>query len=196
MAYGKSKDEFLIKEGIIEVGVFATPELVISGASDPLVQAGWTATGDLGYFKQGSLNIGLNDTFAEFLAGTPGKKIRKDLIMRAYSITVQSAQFNKDLFALLMNMDTLSGTYPVGFIGNDAPVKPRVGILITTERVDGTPLYFAQWSAEVTTEDKSIVLSGTEHAAPSATFEAFEHDNFILSPNDKRNYGMISLDLS
>jgi len=194
MAYGLSRDHFNISEGTLEIGTWTNPHLIASTAN-PLTS--FSSAGIVSYFQQGTLVAGLNDTFAEFLAGTPGKRIRKDLTMRDFTLSVSLAQFNKDVLALALNADVDgTGSYPLAFIGNDAPVKPQNGYLLRSKRVDEKELYIAVWAGEITTEDKSLTFSGTAHTIIPATIQAFEHTSFIANPNDKRNYGAIWLDLT
>lgn len=193
MAYGKSKDQFLLKEGIIEIGVWTNPDLIVPGV-DPT--SSFATAGDLGYFQQGTVNPEVNRTFAEFLAGTPAKKIRKDLIQKEFMLTLTMAQYNTDMLALAQGLDVDTGTYPIAWIGTDEPTQKFNGYLLSTELVDGTPFYIAMWSGKVTSEAVGPVLPGTAHSTYEFKIEAFEHDNFVTTPNDPHNLGAIIMDQS
>ena len=184
--FGKSRDQFLLKEGIIEIGVFASPATLTPAT----FLAGWTSTGDLGYFQQGTMNVELNRTYAEFLAGTPGKLIRKDLIRKQFQITMQAAQYNADLLALAQGLDVDSGGgLDMGWIGSDEPTQVVNGYRITTALVDGRALYIAVWAGQVTSEAVGPKLPGTAHSTFDLKVEAFEHEDFTTSPDDTHNYG-------
>lgn len=184
----KNKDEFILKEGLIQYGTWTDPDLIVPG-TDPTTS--FTATGDLGYIRQGSISVGLADTFAEYLSGTPQKIIRKDLIRRNYTWQFTANQFNSTAYTVLYNFDVDTGLYTLAWIGSDAPVKTRYGWLLTGTKVDGTAIYIAIWAGEIVTETKDLKFAGTDYVDIPVMIQAFEHADFISTPNDQHNYGMI-----
>lgn len=183
-----NRNEFILKEATIQYGTWANPHAIVPGTNP---SSSFTATGNFGYIRMGTVKVGLNDTFAEYKAGTPHKMIRKDLLERIYTLEFTANQFNPTNYQIFYNLDVDSGTYNLGWIGSDAPVKTRYGFLLTGTKVDGTSVYIAVWAGEVTTEDKSLTFSGTDYVDIPVKIQAFEGDTFAANPNDEHNYGMI-----
>jgi len=185
-----NKDEFLLKEPApIEYGPWTSPH-ALDGTADPA--ASFSATGNVGYVRQGTFVVGLNDEFVEYRAGTPYKIVRKDLIGRQLTWQFTANQFNPTLLDFMYNVDETNGSaYDLMWIGNDAPVKTRQGWHVAGELVDGSAISFSIWAGEVTTEDKSLNFPGTDYVDIPVMVQAFEGDTFIANPNDEHNYGMI-----
>ena len=140
---------FGFKEGLIKLGVWTSPQLIGTDTTDPLNRF---AGDDLGFFRQGSLNVGLTREYAEFLAGTPGILARKDLIRKQFFVELMAAQFNADLLKLLRGLNVQAGhavttpsakTLDLAFVGSDEPSQPRDGYLIETTLTNGKPLFIA-----------------------------------------------------
>lgn len=187
MAY--NREIFILKEGSIQYGTWTDPH-TLTPATDPLTS--FTATDNLGYLRQGSINIMLNDEFVEYLSGTPQKIIRKDLIRRNFQIECVANQFNSAAYDILYNCDVDTGAYDLAWIGNDTPVPTRRGWLFTGQKVNGNAIYVAIWAGEVVTEDKSMAFPGTDYVDMPVTIQAFEGDSFTgANANDEHNYGMI-----
>jgi hypothetical protein len=193
----QSTDKFLLKEGVLESGVWTTPQLIGTDAIRP--DAKFTGT-PLAYFRQGSLTIPVQRTYAEFMSGTPGVKIRKDLITKAFSLTVEIGQFDPDLFPILKGTNSQIGyavstpstqTWDLHHLGSDEPVQVAYGWLLRTFLTDGREFQVAIYSGRVTTEDAGITLSGTEHAVQNLTIEAFPHSGFTASDAAQKHYGAI-----
>lgn len=193
MAYGKSNLPFLIKEGFVEIGIWTNPN-ALTPATDP--NTAFTSSGDLGYFKQGSSKTDITRSYATFLAGTPGKKVRKDLVLKEFTLTFMLAQFNQDLLALAQGLDVDTGAYDIAWIGNDEPTQTFNGYRVTTALTDATPYYVAMWYGKNTSEQVGWALSGTEHGTFELKLEAFEHPSFTIpaNVNDEHNYGAIFFD--
>jgi len=202
MALERNKDEFQLKEGILEKGTITAPENIGEvGNGDP--NDSFTGGEDIGFFKQGTLNFGLTRTFAEALAGTPAIKVRKDLITKFMMISVEGFQLNAELMALDRGLLVSAGfddsgfTGDLGFLGSDEPTQPFDAYRITTSQTDGTPLFIIFFEAKVTTEDVGLAFSGTEHVTTNIQIEAFPHPNFATTgvPAQK-HYGVIVRDLT
>jgi hypothetical protein len=195
MPYGRSKDQFLLKEGTVQIGTWSDPHSITT-AADP--SSSFTASGDLGYFQQGTVNGSIARQYAEFMSGTPGVKVRKDLIRKDFMVSMQNAQVNTDLLALAQGLEVeTGGTYDLAWIGPDEPTQNRNGYLWSTELVDGTPLYIAMWAGQVTSEEVGFAPSGTEHVTYELKVESFEGPTFTGNDaNDQRSYGLIWLDTS
>lgn len=189
MAYGKNRDQLLLKEPTIEIGTWATPQLVINGATDPIVTGGWTSGGVIGYIGRGTFNSMVTREYATFEAGTPAEVVRMDLIRKPQRWEFAIAQLNIDLWGLVFGWQTATGTYPIAFHGFDEPTQTFNGFLATTSRVDGTVYQEALWYAKCVSEDVSKTFSGDAHVTVTAAFNAFCHPNFYTTPADQRCYG-------
>ena len=102
MAY--SRDEFILKEGVIEYGTWTSPHL-LDGSTDP--STSFTATDNVGYIRQGTISLMINNTWGEYLSGTPQKIIREDLIRRNYFWEFTMNQFNPDFLSIFKNLKTI-----------------------------------------------------------------------------------------
>ena len=72
----KNANEFILKEpSLIEYGSWTSPHL-IDPDTDP--ELSFTKVDDVGYIRQGTNIVGLNDTFVEYLSGTPHEIVRKE----------------------------------------------------------------------------------------------------------------------
>lgn len=191
MAFGRSNQQELIKEGGIEIGQTATPEATTD--SDPLSSSGWVSAGDVGYFQQGTLNPEMNRSYAEFLAGTPAVKVRKDLIRKDWNFSCQMGQYNADTIELCMGLDVSVGTYTLGFIGSDEVPQPQYAYLITTFRVDGAPIYMMMFWGKQTGEAVGPKLPGTAHSTYDFKAESFQHPAFDTAPDETHNYGFFAI---
>lgn len=199
MAFGQSNEPFLLKEGTVEIGTVTNPELIGTNNTDPLS----FFSGDvLGYFRQGSTNIGINRTYAEALAGTPAIRVRKDLVQKDFSIQLNIFQYNADLMNLVMGLDVQAG-YPIttpsvktvdlAHIGHDEPVQAaqKYGILLRTELTNGKPFFVLMYQGQNVSEDASLALAGTDYATPAINFQAFPAASIT---NGRRDYGVFWID--
>lgn len=182
MAYGLNKDEFWIKEGSLYVGSYSAISY-----NDP---ASNFSGDNIGYFKQGSTSFPISREYAEALAGTPAVLVRKDLTRKMMGIETDLFQVgNKDLLTLVMNTDiNVSGTNENHFLGHDENTPSFYGFLLDATLVDGSAVKIGIWYGQVTTEDLTLALSGTEHATIHLKVEAFPHPDIT---NEKRDYGFI-----
>ncbi len=199
MAFGKDKNRFLLKEGTIKVGAWTNPQDIGTNNTDP---RSFFSGDDIGYFQQGSVSVGINDTYAEFKAGTPAVMIRKDLVERQFTITLALGQFNADAVELFKN--TLSQkdysvttptaqTWQLHFMGSDTRVVPEVGVLMETEMTNGNVFIIGMWKARFLADDNSIALAGTDYAVQNATMTAFPDANFDgVTDEAKKHYGIIA----
>ena len=182
MAYGLDSDQFLLKEGTLQVGTFAAYD-----ANDPASQF----SGDtIAYIKQGTININIPREYAEFLNNTPGGIVRKDLIRKQMTLDFESGQWNSDLFQLLIGTsNSTSGNNSTDWFGPDETTQSTHGFLLTTELTNGNTVYIGILSGKITTEDFAITLSGTEHATMKGMVESFESSLSGLPTDRTRNYG-------
>jgi len=191
MAY--EKNELMLKELTGSYGAFADPS-ILTAADD--IEDDFTEEANVGYVRMGSQVLNLNDTFAEYKAGTPHIKIRKDLTERMVGFTFIANQFNKTTLALLLNTTVDSGAYDHAHLGSDAPTKARKGWLFKGYLVDGTTeIKIALYAAEIVTEDKSSAWSGEDYVDLPVTLECFEGSEWEDDPTlaKTKNYGMIQL---
>jgi hypothetical protein len=179
MSYGQNKEEMLLKEPVIWVGSVTAPD-TIATILDPLSL--FTVV-PLGYSMQGSLTINMNRTYAIAKSGTPQFILRQDLVEKTVGLTTSLFQFNQDLLQLALGLRSVTnGLKKFNHIGFDEPIPPQQCYLLKGKRVDGSLMYIAFWSAQVTTEDLSIAFSGTEHATIPFTLTAFpDFTNFTLN---------------
>lgn len=187
------RNKLLLKEPNIQIGVWNNVDL-ITPAVDPLTFFTPNTLGDFGYVRQGSINIQFNDAFVEYRVGTPNLVIRKDLIQRDFMLAFTANQWGAELTELIQNSLTELGPYNLNHIGNDAPVKPRLGILLDGQLVDGSRIYFAMYAAEVTTEDKSATFPGTDYVDRPVMLQAFQADAYEGNQTfeaQQKNYGLI-----
>ena len=186
MSYGLSIDPFLIKEGNLFIGNFSSIDF-----NDPV--SGFSGE-NLGYFKQGSIKIGLTRKYAEFLSGTPAIRVRKDLIQKDFSLEVEFAQYNKDLIKLLFGADLVqSGGLENLYFGSDEPVQGFYGYLLETELTDGTPFKIAMWHGKCTEENISTTLPGNDYGILKMRVDAFPHPSIT---DKNKAYGFCQLDYS
>jgi len=188
------KNQLMIKELTAAYGAYADPS-ILTVADD--IEDDFTEEETVGYVRMGSQVLNLNDTFAEYKAGTPHRKIRKDLTERLVGFTFIANQFNADTLNLLLNTLVESGAYDHAWLGSDAPVKARKGWLFKGTLVDGTTeIKIGLWAAEVTTEDKSPAWSGEDYVDVPVTLECFEGSEWEADPTlaKTKNYGMIQID--
>lgn len=183
-----NKNEFILKEPKIQYGTWVTPSL-ITPAVDPATY--FIPTNDIGYVRLGTIVQGLNDEFVEYLSGTPHLIVRKDLLRRNFTLKFTANQQNPTILQMLYNFDTETGVYTLAHIGHDAPVKARHGWKLTGQKVDGSYYYIGLYSGEIVTTDKSKNFKGTEHVDIPVEIQAFQHDDFITTPSDQRDYGII-----
>jgi hypothetical protein len=197
MAFGLSNQPFALKEGLIEIGTWATISQIGVDASDPLGH--FSSLGYLGYAKQGSLDLQLTRQYVEAISGTPGKLLRKDLIRKQFTWMSQQFQVNVDLWKVVEGLRVQAAyavtspsakTIDIGWIGSDEPTQLEYGFKITTALTDGTPFYIAIWNGKFTGEAIGKTLSGTDYATSEAKIEAFV--NSTLADTD--NYGMYWID--
>jgi len=196
MAYGFDSQVFLLKEGFLQIGDWPDISL-ITPATDPALQ--FNSDGDVGYFKQGSSKIEISRQYAEFIAGTPGKSIRMDLVLKKFTMTFSFAQFDTDRLALAQGLEIEPGLFDIAWIGSDetgGTISPTGfnGYLLYTQRTDGTPFNVAQWYGKNVSENVGWALSGTEHGVYDIVLRAFEAPHFQTNTNDVRNYGAIFFD--
>ena len=192
----KSNQKFLLKEATkIAMGTWTSPNLIGTNATDPL--SFFSETLDLGYVKQGTTNIMIPRSYAEFRSGTPSKIVRKDLIQKDLSIEGELGQFDSELIALLKN--TLEqrnyaitvpvfGVVDMNFLGSDEPTQSETGFLMTTALTDGKPFYIGVFAGKILTEDNNIGLSGTDYATQKFTITAFDE---TAMGDDQKNYGIM-----
>jgi hypothetical protein len=188
MAY--SKDELLLKEMTVEYGTWANLD-TLTASTDP--DTLFTSLGNFGYLRMGSLGITLEDTFAEYKSGTPHKSVRMDLIERMFGLTFTVNQFNHTNLQIILNTQVSAGAYNIIHIGSDAPVKTRYGYRLGGTLVDGSFIRCGVWAAEVITASKTLAMSGTDYVDEPVEVRAFEHEDFITTPDDQKNYGAIWL---
>lgn len=194
MAYGKNINQFILKEGDILIGTWASPNALVPTV-DPTTS--FTEVASVGYFQQGTFAPAISRTFAEFLAGTPGKKVRKDLTLKQWSWASTFAQINEDLLGLVQGSDVDTGDFAIAWLGNDEPAQAFNGYLNITQLVDDTEIAFALWYGKVTSENVGISLPGTEHGTYEFMVEAFEAPAFSgVNANDEHNYGAIIINNS
>lgn len=196
MAYGKSSLPFLLKEGFLSIGLWPNPTLLTPN-NNPV--ATFQDDGDVGYFKQGTSKLMLERQYAEFLAGTPGKVVRKDLVLKRFTISAMFAQFDQDRLALAQGLDVELGQVDIAWIGSDEPggtVSPTGfnGYLLTTQLTDGQPFFPAMWYGKDVSESVGWELSGTEHGTYEILLQSFEHPAYQDNPDDTHNYGAIFFD--
>jgi len=197
--YALNSGPFLLKEGYVEIGLWTDPQ-DIAPAVDPNLS--FTSDGIIGYFEQGTSKVALDRTYAEFLAGTPGKTVRMDLTLKKFSIEFMMAQFEAQTLALAQGLDVEDGNFTLGWIGNDEPVDPQFGVhgfngyRITTALTDGNPFYIAVWYGKDVSEAVGWELAGTKHGTYKLLVRAFEHPNFTdpTDADDTHNYGMVYFD--
>lgn len=188
MAYGKNNQELLLKEGVFYVGTWSSPHL-ITPAVDP--ELSFDGPEDLGWFQQGTLDPQINREYAEFLGGTPGQLVRKDLIRKSFFIMAQFAQYNADLMELVMGLLVELGVFDIAWIGPDEPTQSEQGYMIKTALVNGDPFMINLWSGRQTGEAIGPKLPGTAHSTYDQKAEAFPHSDFLGTANaDQRSYGM------
>lgn len=183
MAYGRNRNELLIKEGTLNVGDVSNPQNISPG-SNP--STSFTLE-NVGWFQQGTCDPQINREYAEFLGGTPAILVRKDLIRKSFIINAQLAQFNADLFALVQGLDVETGTYDLGWIGPDEVVQSEYAYSIETFLVDGTPFTLYMFSGRQTGEAVGPKLPGNAHSTYDFKAEAFPHEGFT---DDTRSYGV------
>lgn len=199
MAFGLSTAPFLIKEGTMYIGTVTSPETIGTDAVDPLTKF----TGDpLGYIRQGSINIDISREYAEALASTPGIILRKDLIRKQFRFIGELFQVNADLLALVRGLRVQASyavttpsakTIDLAHIGPDEPTSAstRYAVWIQTALTNGKEFYVAMYSAQNTSEDISITLSGTDYSVSNISFEAFPHASVTA---DTDLYGAMWID--
>lgn len=190
MAYGLNANPFLLKEAYPAIGTWLNPQS-LTPAANPA--SSFTSNGILGYFRQGTEVVGISRQFATFISGTPGKIVRKDLVLKGFMLTFQMAQYNANLLALAQGLDVDTGAYDLAWIGSDEPTQTFNGYNVPGQLTDGTPFAIAMWYGKVTSEEVGWTYSGTEHSTYELKIEAFEHPNFTnpSNTNDQHNYGMI-----
>jgi len=185
MAYNST--EFILKEGTIQYGTWTDPHL-LTPASDPT--ASFSATDTVGYIRMGTQVYNIADERVEYLTNTPHEIVRRDLLRRNYFWNFVVNQFNKENMALFKNMEVQTGAWTIAWIGPDIPVATRYGWLVTGYRVDGTAIYWAIWSGEVSTEDNNVAPSGTDYVDINVMIQAFAHSSFgITAQDNRRKYG-------
>jgi len=191
MAYGQSNDPFLLKEGNIFVGTFAS--YPVSATADP---ASVFSGDNIGYFKQGTVNITVPRNYAEFRSGTPSKLIRKDLIQKDLSVEAELGQWNSDLLKLLIgtNLVTNPGNFDNHFLGSDEPngASTKYGFRVVTERTDDVAFEIGIWNGISQAPDFAITLSGTDYATLKLTVTAFTVST-IASDVNNLGYFQIAL---
>lgn len=194
MAHGLNRNKFLLKEGIIQIGTWNNLT-TLSANSDP--NSLFTSAFTLSYFQQGSLSPELNRQYAEFLAGTPAQKIRKDLIQKEWMISAQFAQYTGELMGLVQGLKVSTGTWgTVALIGTDEDIQDEVGYRIVTALTDGTPFYMYIWSGKQTGEAVGPKLSGNAHSTYDFKAEAFPHPNLAAQQYDVQNLGAMAFPLA
>lgn len=188
MAYGLSALEMLIKEPpVIQIGSWAPGS--IAPATDPATV--FTGGEDLGYMERGSFGQEITRVYAEFRAGTPSKRIRKDMTQKDLSYAAMLAQINGDLMTLVQGLDTETGAYIIGHIGSDEPAPTVNGFKAVTALVDTTTTFgMGMYSGRVVSENVGINPSGDAHITYEFRAEAEEDADFVATPNDLRNYGL------
>lgn len=194
MAMDFNKDSLIIVEGVWEQGSWASPE-AIDGTADPFTQGGWTKTGDIGYFKRGTLKGNMPREFARFESGTPKKLIRIDLIGKDLMIEASLAQYDIDQLQIVQGLLTITDDpYYIAFIGTDHPTPAYYGARIKTRHAGtGDPFYICLWSGIYDGEDNSFAPSGTEHSTYAARLTATPGPTFDPSDldDDQKNLGML-----
>lgn len=193
MAYGLNSEVLILKEGFIDIGTYANFATI---SPSNALTTHFTSDGNVGYFKQGSSKIEINRKYADFIAGTPGKHIRMDLVLKEFLMTFSFAQFDADRLALAQGLDVETGLYDLAWIGSDEPggtVTPTGfnGYLLYTALVDAQPFYVAGWYMKNVSEAVGWTLSGTEHGTYDIKLMAFEAPYYQQNPDDTHNYGAI-----
>lgn len=201
MAMTSDKNKLLLKEGIVRLGTWTSPELITAATlavTSPFVTGGWAQTDLLGLFEMGTLKASVEDEFATFKVGTPHKKVRIDLIERQFNFKTMAAQFDPEHFEKAMGMyRATGGDWDVAFVGADKPVPTYWGVRIDTQLVDGTPLYVVMWSALPTGAQLGYQPDGSKHATYEFNLEATEGPTFTGSYlDDQRCYGAFIQDVS
>lgn len=200
MAFSQDATKLLIKEGLLLIGAYANPETIGTDGEAP--ENKFTGA-VIGHIKQGTINIGLNRTYAEFMSSTPGIKVRKDLILKAFTMVFEAGQFDVDTVELLKGFDTQKN-YPITVpsakninlhhIGSDEPIQATQGLLLQTTLTNGKAYNIGMYAARFLGEDISLALSGTDYAINGTTAESFVHPGFAASATTK-HYGFMAEDI-
>jgi len=185
-----NKDQLMLKEMKFYYGTVTDPHLIDTD-TDP--KDSFNETDTVGFIRMRTDSIGLNDTFAEYLSGTPHKRIRMDLIQRDVKLNFTINQLNADYLNIFLNADTEKGVFDLIHLGSDAPVKTRYAWLGEGTLVNGDPISILIYAGEVVTTDKSLNMSGSDYVDLPVEIMAFEHEDFETNPDDEHNYGVIWL---
>lgn len=203
MAYAKDKEKLFIQEGIVKAGIFTNPELIGLNANTP--ESFFTGV-DIGHVKQGTINVGLTRSYAEFMSSTPGILVRKDLILKAFSMTFESGQFDVETMKNFKGLLAQEGivftspateTHNVSHIGSGEPIIAEAGFLLDTKLVNGKKFLIGIYAGRMLGEDIGIALSGTDYAINATTIQAFAHEGFIgVTDETQKHYGFIDETIS
>lgn len=192
MSYGLSSDPFMLKEGTLYVGTYAS--YPITASADPAS----VYTGDnIGYFRMGTINVNIPRSFSEFRSNTPSKRVRKDLIQKDLNLECELGQWNSDLLQLIFGttLVTNAGNFDNHFIGSDettgSPGTTAYGYRLVTSRTDGVAFEIGIWTGRCYSESPSLTLSGTDYATLMLTVEALA----VSSLADAYNLGYFQITL-
>lgn len=201
MSFGRSANDFLIKEFKISIGTFTNPNTI--GVDTTLPDAKFILSGDLGFIEQGSVEFAIAREFAEFISGTPGVKAAKDLTLKAPSITANLAQFNIDVIELAMGLRTqknyeittpVARTIQLAHLGSDQPVQPLNGYLLDGQLKDSRRFSIGIYQGQINTEDVTIALDGSSHATLPIEIEAFPDPSFGTDcVSSQKHYGYLTI---
>ena len=132
--------------------------------------------------------------YAEFKNGIPSQTIRKDVISQSFTLDGNLKQLQPETVALLSNRKIVEGDGCKRVImGTKLPSVLFCSIELVTQTLDGKEVRLRIRYAQITAEDFSIAMGGTEHASFPFKIEALKDDDPILHNPDWDYVGKTSI---